>query len=189
MGEEHLNPLTLAPRLLESRGAGERTSKVAGSFVHAARDLSRRCVGTASRFKLAGTAIQGAAAVEKCRASEWDAFDYAAQAVRGPSSCTQPPSRTSENMPSLFPCRLPRSLQLPKPLGDTASRFHSGRSGTPHRLRSAVQNSAFFNKICHKRTSAEGEMAGRLDVMPASPPCPGNRADARGRRDLRTSSW
>jgi hypothetical protein len=35
MGKEHLDLLSLAPGLLEGRGAGERAGKVAGVFVHA----------------------------------------------------------------------------------------------------------------------------------------------------------
>src|SRR3990170_8793460 len=58
VGEEHLNPLALAPRLLEGRRAGERTGKVAGAFVHAPGNLPSRCVGAASSFESARAAIQ-----------------------------------------------------------------------------------------------------------------------------------
>jgi hypothetical protein len=67
VGEQHLDALALAARLLEGGGAGEGTGKVAGAFVQAAWDLASRCVGTASPFDLAGAAVQGASAVEQRR--------------------------------------------------------------------------------------------------------------------------
>ena len=51
MGEQHLNPLALVPRLLEGWDAGQRSDEVAGILIDVPRDLALRRVGTATRFK------------------------------------------------------------------------------------------------------------------------------------------
>jgi hypothetical protein len=57
MGEQHLDALAVATRLLEGLGLAERTSRVAGIFIDAARDLARRLL-RASHLEWAHVAVE-----------------------------------------------------------------------------------------------------------------------------------
>ena len=54
VGEQHLDPLAVAARLLECVGACKRASDVAGVLVHVAGDLAGRCLRTALGLQRAG---------------------------------------------------------------------------------------------------------------------------------------
>jgi hypothetical protein len=64
MGEQHLDPLTLVPGLLEGWGAGQRSDEVAGILIDVPRDLGLRRVGTATRFKRTRMAVELAGPVQ-----------------------------------------------------------------------------------------------------------------------------
>ena len=51
--------------MLEGRGVGERSGKIAGALVEAAWDLPSWGIGAAARLELALAAIMGAATVEE----------------------------------------------------------------------------------------------------------------------------
>jgi hypothetical protein len=65
VGEKHLDLLAPAAQLVEGRGLGKRSGKIAGALLEGAWDLPGWGVGTAVRLEVALTAIMRAAAIEK----------------------------------------------------------------------------------------------------------------------------
>ena len=68
VGEQHLDPLALAARLVEGRRVVEGSGDVAGVLMDVARDLAMRGLRTAPRFKKTGLAVVLAGPVKQCAA-------------------------------------------------------------------------------------------------------------------------
>ena len=77
MGEQHLDALAVAARLLERLGLGKRTGDVAGVLIDAARDLARRLLRTASHLERAHVAVELARPY-----SSWSSFTILPVVVR-----------------------------------------------------------------------------------------------------------
>src|SRR5207344_1269664 len=65
VGEQHLDALAVAARLLEGLGLSQRTSDIARIFIDAARDLARRLLGAASQLEWTYIANELARPVEQ----------------------------------------------------------------------------------------------------------------------------
>src|SRR5580704_3490000 len=66
MGEQHLDALSIAARLLECFGLCRCPGNIAGGLVEAARDSAHRRLRTALRFERTATAIAYPGPVVKC---------------------------------------------------------------------------------------------------------------------------
>src|ERR1700682_6046663 len=66
MCKQHLNALSVAARLLECLGLGQRSGNVTRLFVDAALDSAERSLWTALRLEQAATTVLRACAIKKC---------------------------------------------------------------------------------------------------------------------------
>src|ERR1700674_4256366 len=66
MCEQHLNALSVAARLLECLGLGQRSGNITCLFVDAALDPAERNLWTALRLEQAATTVVRACEIKKC---------------------------------------------------------------------------------------------------------------------------
>src|SRR6186997_2959947 len=66
MSKQHLNTFAIATRLLKSRCLAERTSNIAGFFIHITYNPTRQHIRAASRFECARTTVHNRCEIADC---------------------------------------------------------------------------------------------------------------------------